>query len=74
MTPEQRRLEVLRLAKPANVSVPDMALWLAMADQLDDWLLTGSGQPAPQAPADQPETSQSPKPGHGARRPRQQTA
>lgn len=31
------RIELLRLTKPAS-TMPDMAAWLGMADQLDAWV------------------------------------
>ena len=49
MTDIERRLEVMRLAKPINVSVPDMVLWLVMADQIDAWILAGAGHPPKEA-------------------------
>lgn len=33
----QHRIELLRLTKPA-ASMPDMAAWLAMANELDAWV------------------------------------
>ena len=47
-----RRLEVLRLTKPA-ASMPDMAAWLAMADQLDAWICS---EPKPE-PIETPKPS-----------------
>ena len=49
MTEIERRLEAIRLAKPANVSVPDMDVWLAMANQIDAWILAGAGHPPKEA-------------------------
>lgn len=51
MTRDERRIEVLRLTKPVGVSVPDMPLWLGMADQLDAWIMSGAGQLSPESPA-----------------------
>ena len=49
MTEIERRLEVIRLAKPINVSIPDMGMWIAMANQIDAWILAGAGHPSKEA-------------------------
>jgi hypothetical protein len=59
MNSAERRIELLRLSKPQNVSVPDMALWLSMADQLDAWVLKGAGQSSDEA-QHKPESEASP--------------
>lgn len=45
MSPIERRVEILRLTKPGGVSIPDMAMWLDMADELEVWVLAASDNP-----------------------------
>ena len=49
MTSDERRIELLRLTKPA-ASMPDMDQWLAMAKQLEAWVASVAGQSSPEAP------------------------
>lgn len=49
MNDVERRLEVLRLSKPHDISNPDVTMWLGRADLLDAWVLSGAGQPSTEA-------------------------
>lgn len=63
MTPEQTRLECLKLAKPDN-PLPDISIWMERAKTLESYIY-GSGQPSKEAPQ-QTKMMLSQKPGQPA--------
>lgn len=44
MSDAATRLELLRLTKPEGISMPDLAMWIGRAKELEAWVNESAGQ------------------------------